>query len=127
MNTSTTIIKINGREFTFDFWHTANGLRLFVNEYNGREWETISGLLYPLSTHFECLGIWASEHLGDSVYAETLAEQLGIEMRTSEDADCEKCGAWNHYSEMVFLGGFEYLCQDCHFLATEPATAKGVN
>jgi hypothetical protein len=126
------IIEINGQELTLEFWHTAHGIRLYVNEYDGREWRTVSGDLYPLMTEFEILNSFASEFLGDSVHGETLATALGVEMRTSEDVKCEKCSLWRHYEdEEMVLGAnmlpeiierldidyWDYYCYGCYMNA----------
>ena len=128
-------IEINGHELTLEFWHTAHGIRLYVNEYHGREWHTVSGDLYPLMTEFEILNAFAGEFLGDSVYGETLATALGVEMRSSDDVKCERCDTWNHYEsedmvhgtdmlpeilDALALGYWDYLCLDCY----QPALSK---
>lgn len=106
-------ITIEGHTLSLEFWQVPTGFRLHVNEYNGREWNTVSAYLYVLMTEFEALASFSSEFLGDSVHAETMAQQLGIDMRFWEDADCAKCGAWYHYMDMTELPSGFYVCTDC--------------
>ena len=106
-------LTIEGRQLSLEFTHHAHGLRLWANEYDGHSWHTISADLYPLMTEFEALASFASQELGDSVHAETLAQALGVEMRFSDDAKCLECGAWYHYTEMLQTLNGDYVCTDC--------------
>jgi hypothetical protein len=120
-------VEIQNREFQFDFTPTPNGLRLWVTEWDGREWQTVDNSLHPLATQYETLCNFAAEELGDTVFAEEIAETLGVPFRFFDDAECEICGAFWQYSEMVIgadflpeilektdLGNFDYACHDCY-------------
>jgi hypothetical protein len=124
------IINYNKRELEISFEHLTAGLRVWVFEWydNGAQWVLRSNDLYPLTTEFEALCSIASDLFGDSVHGESLAELLGVEMRSSDDAPCIKCGAYQHYEEMIHgsdahdtvaeklgLTNWDYVCADCYF------------
>jgi hypothetical protein len=123
------IIEHLGKELNIEFDSTHNGLRVWVYEWDaGRnEWALLSKDLYPLTTPFEALCGIASELYGESVEAEALAQKLGVEMRWSDDVQCEECKQWGGDSEMVLganmlpeilaetaLSNWDYLCEECY-------------
>jgi hypothetical protein len=133
------IINYNKRELDISFEHLNGGLRVWVFEWydNGAQWVLRSNDLHPLTTEFEALCSIASDLFGDSVEGEALAELLGVEMRSSDEAKCEKCGLWDDYSEMVHgtdalpeiaeyleIGNWDYVCMECYLTARETVEEK---
>ena len=123
------IIDYNGRTLDISFDHLNAGLRVWVFEWHApaREWVKLSDDLHILVTEFEALCNLGAELFGESVEGEELARLLGVEMRSSDDAKCEKCGAWDHYEEMVHgtdalpeiaerleIGNWDYVCMNCY-------------
>ena len=83
-------IKVNGKELAIEFEWASQGHRLTAMEWDGDDWVTLpnyNGVLCIMSTHFESLCGLASELFDEAVWAEEMAQQLGIEMRFYDDDD----------------------------------------
>ena len=109
-------VTINGRELAVGFDYASQGFRMTAWEYDGREWNAVpdyDNVLCILMTQFDALCGLASTLWEDASQGETLAQKLGIEMRSVDDADCVKCGAWYHYESMTELPDYEYICTEC--------------
>ena len=123
-------LQITGRKLEIEFSYAQQGHRVTVWEWVGGELETLSNWDYVLclgATHFDTLCSLASDLWEDASLGETMAEILGVEMRTADDADCVKCGAFYHYADMVHgtdalpeiatrleLGYWDYACLECY-------------
>jgi hypothetical protein len=126
-----TATTVQGREFDIEFHYASQGHRITVREFDGNDWQTIPGYDYVLclgSTQFETLCNLSAELFGDSVFGEDFALALEIPMISADDAECVKCGTWQHYEDMVHgtdaldtvaeklgMGDWDYVCQDCYF------------
>lgn len=83
-------ITINGREFALEFEHASQGHRFTAMEWDGDTWQTLpdyNGVLCLMSTHFETLCGFASDVLGDSVYAEDIALAMEIPFAFYDDEE----------------------------------------
>ena len=109
-------------EYQLDAISTTHGIRVTVWFWDNarKELDKVSQNLHPLATDFESLWTTCIDLFGENFDADKMAYENEIPIRFADDAECEKCGTWSHYSEMVFLGGFDYLCQDCHYKTTAP-------
>lgn len=83
-------IKVNGKELAIEFEWASQGHRLTVMEWDGDNWETLPnyrGVLCIMSTQFESLCGVASDLFEEAVWAEEMAQQLGIEMRFYDEEE----------------------------------------
>ena len=126
-----TILKINNRTLEINFDYAQQGHRVTVMEYLGGQWEILADWNYVLclgATYFDTLCNIASALFEEAAIGETLAQLMGIEMRSSDDAECAKCGCFHHYeseeiesgytleaTDLEALGMFdwEHVCVDC--------------
>lgn len=130
-----------GKELDIEINSTPNGLRVWVWVWNEEtnNLDLFSNYLYPLTTPFEALCHIASDLYGEAVEGESLAHLLGIDMITSDDAACEKCGRFYHYEEMVHgsemlddvaealnATNWDYFCEDCYLEAQERLERESV-
>lgn len=132
-----TILEINNRTLEINFDYAQQGHRVTVMEYLPHqaisgEWEILANWNYVLcigATHFETLCNIASDLFQDAADAETMAQLMGIEMRSSDDVECVKCGRFDSWEseEMVLganaldeiadklnLGNWDYACLECY-------------
>ena len=90
-------ITVNGRELAVEFEWAQQGFRLTAMEWNPDDecWDNLPGydrVLCIMSTQFEALCGLASDLFDEAVWAEDMAEQLGIPMRFYDDEyDCDCC------------------------------------
>ena len=83
-------ITVNGRELAVEFEWASQGHSLTVMEWDGSDWQTLphyNGVHCLLMTQFEALCGLASDLFDEAVWAEDMAEQLGIPMRFYDDED----------------------------------------
>lgn len=104
---------INGKTVEITTDSRTHGNYVQIWEYDGREWTTLYKALHPLQTDFEAVFSAVGELWGETVDVEKLFYVNDLPIRSSEDADCEKCGRWYHYAEMYALDTFSYLCLEC--------------
>lgn len=80
--------KVNGRELEIEFTHASQGFRMYVTEWDGTNWVDVpnySGTLMLMQTQFESLCSLSSDLFDEAVFAEIMAEDLGVEMRFFDD------------------------------------------
>jgi hypothetical protein len=134
---------INGQEYEIDFAYFNAGKQLRVwaweeiplgdDQEPDRDYTKVYEAIHPLETEFEAFYSWCGDHFGEDVDAEKIAFEMGMPIRSSDDADCHFCAKWEHYSEMIqgtaalpeiqerlALTAFDYVCLDCYTEHTEP-------
>jgi hypothetical protein len=121
-------IEYQNREFDLEFRYHANGTGLSAYEVMpDLEFVKLSDYLYPLQTEFEILCSFAAEQFGESVHGESLAELMGVEMITSDDAKCPLCERYYYYGDMVAgeslpeaeqdlleISKWDFVCHECY-------------
>ena len=83
-------ITVKDRELAIEFEWASQGHSLTVMEWDGDNWETLpnyNGVLCIMATQFESLCGLASDLFDEAVWAEEMAQKLGIEMRFYDEED----------------------------------------
>lgn len=126
----------NGLDYEIEMDSRPAGKMVKVWTWDGERYEKVSETIHPLSTYFECLYLTIGDLFGETVDAEKLAYEHGMEIRSQDDADCVKCGRIVHYSEMILganvtvhldelgLGNWDYVCADCYHEHFETCTVN---
>lgn len=77
-------IEIKGRTLDIDIYWASQGHRARVMEWDGDNWHTLpnwDGVLCILQTEFETLASISSDLFDEAVFAEDMAQRMGIDMR----------------------------------------------
>jgi predicted nucleic-acid-binding Zn-ribbon protein len=137
-----TILEINNRTLEINFDYALQGHRVTVMEYTEQEtisgnWQILANWNFVLclgATHFDTLCNIASDLFEEAAIAETMAQQMGIEMRFYDDVECVKCGRFDYSEseemllgcnisenlEILSMGNWDYVCSECYFEILTP-------
>lgn len=102
-------LKVKGK----DYFVIMDGTDITIYEDSDNGLDTIYKGRWRMTTPYEairavCSYLWEEPELGD-----TIAEKLGYELITMDDAECVTCGQYSHYEEMVAVENGEYQHDTC--------------
>lgn len=102
-------LKVKGK----DYFVIMNETAISVYEDGDYGLITIYDKKWLMATPYEaitavCTELWEEPELG-----EFIADKLGYELITMDDAECVNCGQYSHYEEMVAVDEWDYRHEDC--------------
>lgn len=102
-------VKVKGK----DYFVIMNGTDISVYEWANRDLVEIYEKSWLMATPYEairavCAYLWEEPDLGDLI-----AQKLGYELITMDDAECVTCGEYSHYEGMVSVENGEYQHDTC--------------
>jgi len=102
-------VRVKGK----DYFVIMNGTYISVSEWADTNLVEIYEKSWLMATPYEaitavCGELWEEPELG-----EFIADELGYELITMDDAECVTCGEYSHYESMVAVNDDDYQHDTC--------------